>query len=698
MPTPMAQVVALASYGTAACAFGLLTLLFIGSWQGRAAGAMLALAAGISTAWAAAGTLSIAAVDGPSVAFDALEIARSGAWFAFLLQVIRQLRRANGRSDRLLSFLSLGLAGALGFLLVATVFPRALPALLSPGPFLRDIVARVLLAVTGLVLVEQVFRNTRMTQRWSIKHLTLALGGLFSYDFFVYSQAMLFHRMDPGSWAARGFINALVVPLIAVSAVRNAQWSLDVHVSRGFVFHTASLVGAGGYLLLMAAAGYYLRAFGGSWGAVLEAVFLFAAVTVLLLMLFSGTLRARLKILLSQHFFSYKYDYRREWLRFTQFLSVVREGARPWERVIEAVATLVESPGGALWLDAAGAFERLGHWNMPLPACAVPADGSLMRSLAARQWVVNLDEYRRFPEMYGELQIPAEILARADCWLIVPLLLGERLLGFIVLMQPRGKMTFNWEVHDLLKTAARQAASFVAQLQAGEQLAVSRQFDSFHRMSAFLVHDLKNLVAQLALVLSNAPKHRNNPEFQDDMISTVENAVAKMNALLSQLRGTRAEPAARGAVDLRGLVEEVVAAKAHLRPQPALECAAVVPTVVAERGRLARVLGHVVQNACEATPAGGSVRVRLDAQGRQAIVEVIDTGKGMSAGFVRERLFRPFDSTKDSGMGIGAHECREYVRELGGQVEVRSEEGRGTLFRVSLPAMAAAEVLEGALP
>jgi putative PEP-CTERM system histidine kinase len=287
--------------------------------------------------------------------------------------------------------------------------------------------------------------------------------------------------------------------------------------------------------------------------------------------------------------------------------------------------------------------------------------------------------------MYGDLVLPSWLLAHPRAWVVVPLMLQASLPGFVVLAHPRSKTRVNWEVSDLLKTAGYQVASSLAQRQAAEALVVARQFDSFNRMSAFVVHDLKNLVAQLSLMLSNVERHKHNPEFLDDMISTVESSVERMNRLLGQLRSRTAPETRNVEIDLAASLREVVQQKAGLKPQPELNITAEGLQVSADRERLQRVIGHIVQNAAEATPYDGKVKVLLAAEDGCAKIEVRDTGRGMDEQFIRERLFRPFDSTKGSGMGIGAHECREYIRELGGRLQVTSAPAKGALFEIFVP-------------
>lgn len=670
-------------YGLAALAYLGLSGLIVASWRRRPQGRQLVLATGLSAAWGAFSALTALGALPPQLGLAA-EVARNGAWLALLLYIL-QLRLPSDAvlpaPIRLIRILSGILVGVL---LLASIYPFIAPT--------QPVLARwagnlglVLLTVMGLVLTEQVYRSTRPEDRWAIKFLCLGLGGLFVYDFYLYANAALFNAMDAQVWAARGYVAALVTPLIAVSAARNPEWAAPVGLSRSMAFHTASLLAAGIYLLLMASAGYYLRLFGGEWGNVVQTIFIFAAAMLLVLLMFSGTLRARLRVFLSKHFFSYRYDYREEWLNFTRTLTEGRPGEQLCERAVEALAGLLESPGGALWMREGDAgYQRASHWNWADLQGTEPADAPFIQWLASKQWVVDLDEMKVRRDLYGDLSTPAWLEHADNAWLVVPLMLHEELLGFVVLKHSLGNVTFNWEVSDLLKVAARQAAAHLAQMRASNQLIVARQFESFNRTTTFVIHDLKNLIAQLSLLLANAEKHKHKPEFQADMLDTVANAVTRMNKVLAQLR--RGSDAAQAqSVVLADILDEAVASKQAFKLRPTLELPPASLRVRAERDRLTRAIGHLLQNALEATPPTGQVTLRAFEEAGRAIIEIVDTGCGMDDEFIRTRLFQPFDSTKGAGMGIGAYECRETLRALGGNIEVDSTPGLGTHFRLSLP-------------
>ncbi len=493
--------------------------------------------------------------------------------------------------------------------------------------------------------------------------------------------------MDRELWDVRGFIHILVIPLIAVSAARNPQWSLDVFVSRRMVFHSAAILGAGTYLTLMALGGYAIRFLGGDWGTLAQVIFLFGAALLLFALMFSGQVRARVRVFLSKHFFNYKYDYREEWLSFIGALASEEPGPGLSERILQALAAIVDSPGGLLWVvdEQTGRFELASEWNATGPA-AVAADDALVEFLKTSEWLVDLDEWAVAPEVYASLTLPAWLAAIERAWLVIPLFQNRRMIGMVLLLQSRAAHTINWEDRDLLKTAASQAASYLALSRASAELANARQFEAFNRLSAYVVHDLKNVVGQLSLVVANAKKFGHKQEFVDDAMATVDNAVNKMQRMLTQLRQGREAQRSSVAVRLSPLLEEVVRQRSAQQPVPVFSAGDTGVSVIAEHDRLAAVIEHVVQNAQEASAADGRVELRLTSDSQNAVIEIQDNGCGMDEKFIRDRLFRPFDTTKgNAGMGIGAYECREFVRGLGGEVQVHSRPGEGTLFRLSLP-------------
>ncbi|MBL0283029.1 MAG: PEP-CTERM system histidine kinase PrsK [Zoogloea sp.] len=673
------------SYAFAALLHGLFGLYLVVAWRKGRQGIFLIAAVVTSGLWAAANWAF--AASGWVWMFqlgNLLDVLRMAAWFGFLVAMLSQ--PAAGGSDSALpgwprpGVLAVVTLGAVG----VACFTLGLPAYGTP---LRTWAATSLLtSVFGLVLLELFYRSVTERSRWGVKPLALALGGLFAFDVYLYSEMLLFSRIHPVIWGVRGFAHALALPLVAVSASRNPEWTFRVSVSRHVVFHSTALAGSGLYLLIIAAAGYYMRYFGGEWGEALQLALLFGGVLFLGVIFVSGASRARLKVFLAKHFFAYRYDYRTEWLGVTQALSVAGDGLSLGESVVKALADLVESPGGGVWLrDANGCYSQQARLNMPHYGIQEREGSEFTAFMLEREWVVNLQELRSGVSAgIKQAQLPEWASDVSDIWLIVPLISSGVLVGFVVLLTPRTPIDVNWEVLDLLKMAGRQAASYFARMQVTDALLEARKFDAFNRMSAFVVHDLKNLVAQMSLMLRNAERHKDNPEFQADMLDTVRHVEERMRGLMTQLM-EKTPINQRKPVSLNALLAHIVQSKRMFQPCPRFVEGAPELSVIAHSERLERILGHIVQNALDATSEHGSVSVELSQQRNQACIVVRDTGSGMSAAFIREQLFKPFQTTKASGMGIGAYEAQQYVQELGGNLAVHSEVGVGTRFDICLP-------------
>jgi putative PEP-CTERM system histidine kinase len=680
------------SYGFALAFYAGLAFRMALGWRRSPRAAALIFAVLATAGWAAACiVLGTAPNEKALLATNVGDFLRYAGWFGFITSVLHGAAPADHRETgaRVRRLASLGVLSAL---IAALALSESLPLVAKlRWSVLVEFGVRLGLAVFGLALVEQLYRRTHSQARWAIKPLCFALVGLFGYDLFLYADAMLFARIDADIWVARGIATALVVPLIAIATARNAGWTIEMHLSRGVVFHSTALLVSGAFLLAVAMAGYIVRYFSGDWGRALQIELVFGGLLALLLVASSGRFRSRLKVFISKHFFSYRYDYREEWLRFTRTLSTDISSRNVQQRTIMALAGLVESPAGALWLkeDVRG-FVPASRWNMPALDAVEPADGSLPRFLSRTSWVVSLPERAADPSHYPDLELPVWLTALTQPWLIIPLITETELIGFVVLGAPRAKIDVNWEVRDLLKTASRQAAGYLAHIQASEALLEARKFEAFNRMSAFVVHDLKNLVAQLSLMLRNAERHRDNPEFQRDMLMTVEHVVGRMNGLMRQLRTGNTPVENPRSVELEPLVRRVCATKTGLRSPVRLDLCAI--SGLGHEDRLEHVIGHLVQNALDATAESGDVLVRLSMNGKFASIDVADTGVGMPAEFIRERLFKPFETTKNTGMGIGVYESAQYIRSLGGDIRVESAPGTGTNIRVLLPQVGSASV------
>lgn len=662
---------------TAAGGYALAALAYLAVGLGLARLPLMAAAVLVTAAWAGAEALAAwRPIDArlPLI----LEAARTGAWLAFLFALLgpgpeTAIRRA---------LLAAGVVGVAG---------QALLALFGSGGMAADAlrILLVLAPVLALLLIENLYRNGDREGRWAVKYLCFGLGLLFAYDFYLWADAALLHRIDPALFAARGFVDAMAAPVVLLGARRAGSWPA-VRLSRRVVFHSAALLGSGLYLMAMSGVALSLRGLGESWGPVAQAVFLSGAVVLLLAIFASGAARARARVLLVKHFFRYRYDYREEWLRFIATISA-GEG-RLGERVVKGLADILDAGGGALWRlrPEDGALWPAASWNFGPVLPALAAESPFARFLAERRWVLDLEELRAEDT---PVAAPAWLLAHPRAHTVVPLIHGETLAGIVVLDRPRAARPLDWEDRDLLKTAGRQAAAHLAEEDANRALADARRLEAFNHRFAFVAHDVKNVVGQMSLLLGNAERFGADPEFQCDMLATVRGSVGRLRGLLDQLAQARRDSGGRP-VALSAIA--AAAAGRWARVHPGLQ-AQLSPDLaaLADAEDLSSVLDHLLANAVEAAGPGGRVALRLARRGDQAVIEIEDDGPGMDAAFVGERLFRPLDGAKPGGFGLGAFQVRQLVRDMGGRLEVASAPGRGTRMRVVLPLAAVAQPQAG---
>ena len=650
----------------------------------------LLIAASVSCIWSF--TLAYEALSlFEEVQISIFEYFKSVSWLILLVQLL-SIAYSSRFKKTTIKKIQYGLFIAAFILILPKLFEYGI----EDGSFIQqvDYLAGLSLLVTiiGIVFVEQLYRNTRVEQKWAIKYLCLGLLGMYIYDFYMYSDALLYQRIDPVLWQARGFVYALSVPLIGVSISRDPIWSPEIFVSRRVVFHTATLLTSGIYLLIMGAAGYYVRDFGGNWGLVAQAIFLFLTILSLALILSSRRIRARLLVLVNKHFYPYKYDYREEWLRFIRTIAASSEEKQLHRNTIKSIAQIIDSPGGMLWLrEDSGFFVCVDTWQMKKVTTREPTETSLPKFMEEHEFVISVDEFQQQPEVYkrlGQLELPGWV-KKLQPWLIVPLIYNDLLIGFIVLDHAVArKKTFNWEDSDLLKTAARQVAAFLEQMNASEALAVARQFENFNKVSTYVVHDIKNLVAQLSLISSNAEKHKDNPLFMEDVFKTINNSVSKMNKMMDVLSG-KVATSQSSKVNIISVLEELVHNRqiSGGKPVPILGCESTSFFVKADKGQLIAILGHLVQNAQDATDDNGKIIIYQKRSKGGVVIEIEDSGTGMSEEFIKSELFKPFKTTKGTkGMGIGVYEAREIILAIGGQIEVSSEVNVGTRFKLTIPA------------
>jgi putative PEP-CTERM system histidine kinase len=657
-----------------ACAAGFAGLAALGLTSKRSglAGQFLVLAAAVTAAWSMAVALFWPDMRGlpPELA----DVLRSLAWYGFVLYLYRRTV-----SDTRLVTYTMGTTGLIGLVTASLAAGRIWLSGPSTGYASEaGIAAQLCIAVCAILLIENIWRNTDQPGRWHVNLACIGVLGLFTYDVILAGDTVLLGRTSPTLFAGRALGTLFVAPFLALHIMRNRDRPVEIRMSRAAAFHSATLVVSGLFFLSLAVVGEMLRRFGSAWGGVAEVGLLFAGLLSIAILITSGTARSRLRTTIVDNFFTHRYDYRTEWNRCTEILTT-RESYVPMHaRVIRALAEIVDSPAGVLFLrDRDGlAFAWAGSWNLPTVAHPIMAEHPIVQRLETHGEAIELSGLpadATLPDVTG------------DCWLAVPLGTDDHMLGFVVLDHPRADFRLDAEVFALLRTVGRMSATFIAEQRVAQELAQANDLQIYAKQFAFVAHDIKNIASQLSMLLANAEVHLQNPEFQRDMLGTVRSSTRKIQGLLRRLQDP-GEATGRAVTVPTSRLADLVACT----PRPngidvRLDDDSKPGAVAISQTAFDSVITHLLGNAIEASLPDQPVTVRVRHDASRLVIDIVDQGTGMSPEFIRDTLFRPFGTAKHGGTGIGAYQARELVRSAGGDLIAISETGAGTTMRLFLP-------------
>ncbi|WP_298303096.1 XrtA/PEP-CTERM system histidine kinase PrsK [uncultured Erythrobacter sp.] len=629
----------------------------------------------------------------------AITIAETARNLAFLA-VIFQLFAADGRDESLKPtrpvVVTLALVQLLQLLLILVeTQASAFPQVMQLAREISDLFS-MMIAIGSLVLLHNLYAGAASSSRRIILWSGIGLAAFFGYDLNLHTLAYLGEANPPAFVALQGIVAGFMAVMMAIGA-NSSSAGLEFRPSRAVTFQTLSLLVIGTYLIVMVLVTRSLALLGGDVGRASQIAFLVLGIAAAIIWLPSQRVRRSLRVMVAKHLFQHRYDYREEWLRFTRTIGHVSSpGSSFKERSVKAIADITDSPAGLLLMPNEEAqLELNARWNWAtLDVPAVASDYLLPSLLEQHNHILALDEARSGIEYFGELaHIPDWLSEAEDAWALVPLIHFDRLVGVIVLARPRIERRLDWEDFDLLRVAGHQLASYLAE-QAGQQaLMDASRFDEFNRRMAFVMHDIKNIASQLSLLSGNAQKHADNPDFRADMLVTLRNSSDKLNALLSRLgRYGAGHTQAAKELDLAALAANVCERFKGVHPVQLARADSVI--VLADGEGVEQAVLHLVQNAVDASENGEPVIINTVRDGLTGLLEVVDSGVGMSPEFLRTGLFKPFVSSKQGGFGIGAFEAREMIKAMGGRLVVESRENIGSRFSVSLPIPEAVRMID----
>jgi len=549
------------------------------------------------------------------------------------------------------------------------------------------------LAFSLLVLanLERTLRASVGTIRWRIKYMILGVGALFVVRLYTTSEALLFRCIDLPVESLNAAALLVATLLILRSSWRSQAAPLDVYPSHSLIQGSITILAAGIYFLLVGAFARVVAHVGGDAGFALKTFLFLISLVVLIILLQSDRVRRHLGQFVSRNFQRPLYDYRTVWRQFTEGTASRVEQSDLCRTLVKLTADLFQCLSVSVW--------QLEDKNETLILTASTflseAQGRDLRpSKEEMEKIIAVYQTSREPIDFEETQKDwANILRRmhpsefprGGHRVCLPLVGRGEVFGLIILGDRVAGAAFTAQDFDMLKCVGDHATASLLNVQLSRRLLQAKEFEAFQTMAAFFVHDLKNAASTLNLMLQNLPVHFDDPAFRADALRGVSKTVDHINDLIGRLTLLRHELRIQPAdADLNEVVTKAIAGL-DSGSSPLVRDLSPIPSISLDREQIIKVVTNLVLNAQESSGGVGEVRVATKSGPGWAVIEVADQGEGMSAEFVERSLFRPFQTTKKKGLGIGMFQSKMIVEAHSGRIAVTSAPGKGTTFQVFLP-------------
>jgi putative PEP-CTERM system histidine kinase len=535
-------------------------------------------------------------------------------------------------------------------------------------------------SILTLVNLEGTLRASSGRIRWQIKHMLIGVGGIMASMVYYYSQCILYRSIDVSLVPVRGSAVIISSIFIIVSIFRQTFPKEEIFVSRGIFYKSFILLVVGVYLIGLGIAGIGMRYLGKNFSKHLFIGTVFACTLSLISALFSETLRRKVKVFIDKNFYKDKYDYRTQWLQFTQRISSAHSFRELLSEILDGFASPMGSKTKSLWLkkDNSDIFYQ-AYPHDDFDEITLNGNSNLISYLREKNWIFNKRD--------GDIRVLEEnryFFEKTGASLVTPLISDGNMIGFVVLGESLSGNTYDYEDYDLLKTLSRQATSAIMNFRLAEELAKSREMEAVGRISSMVIHDLKNLASTLSISIENAIDNINNTDFQKDMLKSLSNTLNKMNYLIKKLSDIPKKIEFKFEnVDLVQLVKDSTEpflngkVEINMESPESLRCKV-------DKEEIKKVIMNILLNAIEA-PNCNKIRIIVGKENNNAFITVSDNGDGISEEYIEKNLFKPFKTTKKKGLGIGLYQCKSIVEAHGGDIMVKSSKGCGTDLTVYIP-------------
>ena len=545
-------------------------------------------------------------------------------------------------------------------------------------------------AVLVLVNLERTFRSAVGTMQWRIKFMVLGLGVVFGARIYTLSQALLFSGDIIALMDVETVALLIGCTLMAVAFLRSGFGEIDVYPSHAVLRTSLTVLLVGAYLFIVGVLAQVVARTGGSATFQFQAFVVLLGFALLAVLLLSNRIRQNIRSFVSRHFERPQYDFRQIWTRFTQCMSSVFDQSGLCAAAAKLISETFNVLSVTIWLfdeQERLAFAASTSRSEREANDALPNLASSEPNLTNIRGLSKPFDLEKAKGDYAESlrQISSSQFRTGGNRVCAPLWTGDRCIGVAILADRVGGIPYTVEELDLLKCMGDQIAMGLVNLRLTEEIMRGKELEAFQAVSAFFVHDLKNAASTLSLTLQNLPVHFDDPIFRQDALRGIGETANRINQLITRVGALRRLELKLMEVDLNLLVDDALTV---LKGAPELNVVKELqlqPKLKVDRDQFSSVVINLLLNARDAVGPGGEVRIETSQSDSWAILSVSDNGCGMSPAFLRASLFRPFQTTKKKGLGIGMFQSKMIVEAHRGKIQVESEPGAGTTIRVMLP-------------
>lgn len=537
--------------------------------------------------------------------------------------------------------------------------------------------------VLNLVQLENTLRASKGSARWQVKYLVFGVGSILAFFIYLATRSLLFSVLDAQMLLLKSAVIIVSVTMMALFIAKHRLLDVDIFVSRYFVYNSVTVLAVGLYLIAVGLVTQGISYFDVPSGSFFSALFVFVSILFLFILLFATALRRKAQLFINRHFYKHKYEFRDKWMETVERITPQRSVGEVSDTLVDIITETMFPSAMHLWVfdPVSRGFVHSGRGSAPAGLESVPVDAPF--PVALRQ--------RLAPFSVDEVADPGarELLAGTGSVLCSPLVAGGEVMGFFLLGPDRSGARYIRDDYELLKAVSTQAAVQIREILVVEELTAAREMEAFSKTSSFIMHDLKNLTNSLSLISQNAQHNMDNPEFQKDTVRTIDGTVTRMKKVIERLSSVPGGPAlSKAQCDIRELCDKsfmklaLPADKEISLRKDFRDC----PPVLVDPEAVEMVILNLIFNAYDAISSAGEIIVSARPDGAFVELSVADNGHGMTAEYMRTSLFRPFKSTKKSGLGIGLFQCKSVVEAMGGKILVESSPETGTKFTMRLPA------------